>query len=413
MIIIKHAADSLRRNNVVFSRIVDRWQMTFDSTNPDLRQRGNLLQSIHIPDDRGGDQVQLEQQFVYDPFYNQPCLRMDARAYAANFTPQNGGVVSPIRYATQYIFDYQEGPDNDIHKQRLADKFGLTLQQVKDIIDFNESQIEQALGLAAGSVTILGQGDLNGDGRTDQINGNHVLLIQPNVTLISGSHQAIEEGDTTQEIKTAFAYDDNGLLLYTMDPVGNVSDYQYFPATDPNGDGNTNDVTELRSGNGYLQSSIEDNRELPAVTQRLATADSIPFASLTTQYQRDPVGNLTEFTDPRGNTWTNIYNELNQIIRVIEPAPYSYNTDTIYDANNNIVQTIKENKIPDLIDFKPQFDINNNVILANGTPNTFVQNYDYDILNKLLTSDIDATDSIPNRLVTIYQYDAVISHFTP
>ena len=68
----------------------DQWQMIFDSNNPDPRQRGNLLQAVHLPDDRGGDQAQIVWKYIYDPFYNQPCLVIDPRA----FDPLDIGVVS-------------------------------------------------------------------------------------------------------------------------------------------------------------------------------------------------------------------------------------------------------------------------------------------------------------------------------
>ena len=316
----------------------DQWNMTFDSSNPDPRQRGNLLRAVHVPGSRGGDQAQIESAYVYDPFYNQPCLVVDPRAFDPAFTPPNGGTASPQRYASFYIFDYQEGPNDITHKARLADKFGLSLAEINDIISYNENQVELLLGLASGTYSLLGHGDVNGDGRTDQIDGNHVMLIEPDVNLEPDSNQALGTGSASQVIENVMAWDDHGLKLYDIDPVGNVTDYLYFPATDPNGDGETSEVTDPRSGNGYLSTLIQDGRELSGVIPRQATAEGIPFANLQTAYDRDPAGNIIAMTDPRGNTWTYTVNELNQVIRTVEPDPYSYFTDTIYDANNNVVE---------------------------------------------------------------------------
>ena len=37
---------------------------------------------------------------------------------------------------------------------------------------------------------VMGLGDMNGDGRTDQINGNVVRIVHPTVNLLPGSVQA-------------------------------------------------------------------------------------------------------------------------------------------------------------------------------------------------------------------------------
>ena len=382
----------------------DQWQNTFDTANPDPRQRANLLREVHVPDSRGGDQAQIEWQYVYDPFYNQRCLIVDPRAFDPAFVPPNGGVVTRERYATVYVFDYQEGPNDNTHKQRLADRFGLTLAEVNAIIAYNENQVEQLMGWASGTYSLLGHGDVNGDGRTDQIGGNHVMLIKPDVTLETGSNQAAATGSTTQVIQEVMAWDDHGLKRYDIDPVGNVTDYVYFSASDPNGDGDASEVTDPRTGNGYLNTIIRDGREVSGFT-RLATADGIAFADLQTSYGRDAVGNMTSMTDPRGNTWSYVVNELNQVIRTTEPAPYSYSKDAIYDANDNIIERRVENTAPVLTDHKPQLDMDGNVALAAATPSVFQHTYTYDILDNLITEDVDAAGSTPNRLLTQYGYD--------
>ena len=388
-------------NNNVDNPEGDQWVMTYDSVNLDPRQRGNLLAAVHTPGPRGGDQTQIEWKYAYDPFYNQKCLIIDPRAFDSGFIPPVGGTVTPERYATRYFFDYQEGPDDNVHKQRLADKFGLTLAEVDAIIDHNETQIEQLMGWAAGSFSLLGHGDLNGDGRTDQIDGNHVKLIQPTVTLETGSNQAEATGSTAQAVIEAMAWDDHGLKQYDIDPVGNITDYFYFLASNPNGDGDGSEVSDPRGGNGYLSEVRQDDRELSVIPRE----PGLPFASLQTFYARDTVGNVTSMTDPRGNTWTYVVNELNQVIRTTEPAPYSYSTETIYDANNNVVERRIDNLITDPLDYKPQLDASDNIVMTAGAPSQFIHRYTYDILNNLIEEDLDATGSTPDRLLTQYGYD--------
>ena len=128
--------------------------------------------------------------------------------------------------------------------------------------------------------------------------------------------------------------------------------------------------------------------------------------SLTTTYTYDAVGNALTETDPRGNTRTYVYNQLDQLVRTIEPIPYGWFNDTLYDANNNVVETRRQNLVPALTtNGKPQLDASGNVIMQAGTPATFVNRYEYEILNNLVTEDLDATGSSPDRLVTRYEYD--------
>jgi len=388
----------------------DRDESAYDQDNADRRQQGNALATTRLPDERAADQQNLQWRYVYDPFYNQPCIRIDPRAFDPDFEPPSGGEVTPERYAEVYIFDYQEGPDTAAHKARLAERFGMSLAEVNQIIEANERQVEAALGLPEESFSLLGKGDLNGDGRTDQIAGNHVLHIQPSVRFEPGANQSQVEGRATQKIVTAYAYDDHGLKLYEVDPVGNVTDYVYFSAADPNGDGEASEVTDPRGGHGYLKQIIRDSRQLPGVTPRLATAQGLDFLELTTRYERDPVGNITARTDPRGNTWLTIYNQLDQPVRRIDPAPYEYKTDLIYDANDNIVERRVQNRTPALDDGKPLLDAQGNPAMqagaAAGEPDWFVHRYRYDILDNRVIADIDAAGSDPDRLVTRYAYDA-------
>ena len=100
-----------------------------------------------------------------------------------------------------------------------------------------------------------------------------------------------------------------------------------------------------------------------------------------------------------------IYNQLDQPIRTIAPAPYSFYSDTIYDANNNVVETRIQNLVPILSGGHAQLDANDNVIYEIGSPAQFVNTYTYDILNNLVSEDIDATGATPSRLVTTYGYD--------
>ena len=244
----------------------DRREYILDAANPDVHQRANVLTQTHRPGPRGGDQAEKRWRFAYDPFYNQLALSVDPRGTDPKFIPANGGVVTPGRYALTETFDYQEGDDNNTHKQAIAAKLNLTLAQVNALINTHETQVETALDLPVGSYTMLGRGDINGDSRTDQLNGKIIKMTSPTVTLLPDSEQADLEGDTNQEIETFRAYDDNGLILYSLDAEGNNREYHYFDSSDPNGDGDTSEfedpVNDPVGGQGYLKEILVDDEAL-------------------------------------------------------------------------------------------------------------------------------------------------------
>src|SRR5262249_5334699 len=131
-----------------------------------------------------------------------------------------------------------------------------------------------------------------------------------------------------------------------------------------------------------------------------------PPAQLITQYFYDAVGNAVRIIDPRGNDTLYTYNQLNQVVRAQSEAPFRYMTAPFYDANDNIVQRNIANQVATESDGKPNFTGDGNFTTQSGTPPFFINRYSYDILDKLLKQDLDATGSTPSRLVTQYRYDA-------
>ena len=142
-------------------------QYTFDTTNPDPLQRGNLLQITRLPDsERSGDQARIVTSYSYEPIYGQRRTVTEARGNDAQYrssvvVPDETALKQRERYTTRYFFDYQEGTDY----AGLAGKLGVTVEKVKALLE----QADIPMGL----------GDLNGDGRNDQIAGNIVRIEHP------------------------------------------------------------------------------------------------------------------------------------------------------------------------------------------------------------------------------------------
>ena len=312
----------------------NRVQYVYDSSNPDRFQQGNLLSETQLPDaGRGGDQTAIQTTYTYEPIYNQIHSMTEPRGNDPSYVPQNGGSTSAAHYTTTYTYDYQEGTNYAGLAAVIGG--GITAAQV---------QAE----LTADGIP-MGLGDVNGDGRTDQIAGNLIRMQQPTVTLLPGSNEAAVEGTTQQPIVTLYTYNDFGQLTSKVDPEGNVSQYQYNPVSDPDGNGDVDNPSGNPTTGGYLKETDTDTTSNPG---RDSGTNPAP-ASIRNLYFYDEVGNVTRSVDGRGIATDYVYNQLNQVVETItasavnvyspnvtEPLPltaFQYTTRYFYDFNNNLV----------------------------------------------------------------------------
>jgi hypothetical protein len=70
-------------------------------------------------------------------------------------------------------------------------------------------------------------------------------------------------------------------------------------------------------------------------------------------------------------------------------------TVTFYDANDNIVKTNIQNNVPVESDGKPNFTTGGNFATQSGRPPFFINRYTYEILDRAVKQDLDATGSNP------------------
>lgn len=347
---------------------------TYDDASPDRFRQGNLLEVRRLPDARGASQTELVTTFTYEPLHNQLASETTARGNDAGYVPQNGGAHSAARYTTTYTYDWQEAAAPPAE----ATDWGITTPG-----------------------GLLGLGDVNGDGRTDQALGACIRTAAPTVTLLPGSEQAAVEGDTAQEIVTLRTFDDFGQLIQVEDPRGNVDTYSYFPEEDPDGDGNDLIAGRDAVTGGLRSGSVQDafvgpNRQDPGPP--VAAANSCVL---------DERGNVLVHTDARGKDTTHLYDALDHVIRIEHPKAdpgqaHGYRERFTYDANDNVALTEVEN-------WKP--DAGGTQILV-GTHPWFEDACVYDILDNPVSETKDATrdpdvpaSAEPESLVTEYDYD--------
>jgi YD repeat-containing protein len=319
----------------------------YDTGSSDRSRQGNLLTSIRSADPvfaggrgdgHGGELADEVTTYVYDPVYNQVASMTDPRGNDGTFVPPNGGPASPARYTRTWFFDYQESDPAANGLNAYAARFGLSLSGVS-----------------------FSLGDLNGDGQTLGMAGNPVATDAPPVTLDPGSHQAAIGGGTQQLARSLVQYNAHGQVIATIDPEGNRNDYQYYPETDPDGD-------------GVASAAPPDGRTLDATTggslhDRIM--DSVPGAgrdnntdpaprAVRNDFLYDVRGALTDFIDGRGIRTRAIVNALGQPVEIRRAAatadaagplgdpatgrgetgltPYAYRSRFAYDANDNLVR---------------------------------------------------------------------------
>jgi YD repeat-containing protein len=359
---------------------------TYDTANPDRFQRGNLLQVRRLPGPRGGDQTNRVTTYTYEPLFNQVRTITEPRGNDPSYVPPNGGANTPGRYTTTNTFDYQEAASAPAE----AATWSITIPP-----------------------GLLGLGDVNGDGQTNQAFGNVVRQEAPTVNLLAGSNQALVEGDTAQSIVTRFIYNQFGQLTQTEDARGNIATYTYFPENDPDGDGLDLIAGRDPTTGWYLSQTV---RDAFIGARRL---DPPPAVAITNRFQRDRVGDLTRHTDGRGFATTNTYNALDQVVQEEQPkVDPSQSTGYLrrysYDANNNRVGLDIQNVTTDPTNHLPA--------LVASHP-FFQHRYAYDLLDRLVEDTRDATrdpsigpSSQPELLTTRYRYDAdqnLIRSFSP
>ena len=242
-------------------------EYVFDDKNSDRFQQGNLLTSTRRPDARrGGDQTQIVTSSTYEPIYNQVRMSTDARGFT-----------------TTYTYDYQEGTNFTA----LARELGISENEVR-------ARLEKAN-------IPMGLGDVNKDGRTDQINGNLIRFERPTITLLPAcpsievtaannncSLQARLEGTSRQPIVEFYQYNQFGQILKKIDPEGNVDIYEYHPENDPAGDGK-----DLTAGVGlglfgWLKQVIRDAVSDPVRNSR---TNPVP-AQIRARYFYNPWGDV-------------------------------------------------------------------------------------------------------------------------
>ena len=374
----------------------DRMQFVYDKPGADRYREGNLImvRSLADPhstggrgDGHGGESNDVVQTFTYEPIFNQIATSIEPRGNDPTFIPQNGGANTPGRYTRSWFYDYQEADPALNGINAYAIRFGISM--------------------AGGQFAL---GDLNGDGITAQAAGNAVKIGDPGIHLDPASMQAAIAGGPLQVIETKIEWNGHGQPTAATDAEQNRHTFQYYPETDPDGDGIASPppadgrILDPATG-GFLKIGLIDTAQAPG---RDNASNPGPI-NIQYDMKYDPRGTLATLIDGRGVATRYIHNALGELLEVREAAATAdasgpdgtpptgrgetglaapgFLTRYAYDADGNVVTAERE-------------DRGN----TRGLGQFIASHFTYDILGDLVQMDRPASPT--TMLTTQYRYDA-------
>jgi RHS repeat-associated protein len=145
---------------------------------------------------------------------------------------------------------------------------------------------------------------------------------------------------------TSYAYDDQGNRTNMIGRIPTIVDnYTY------NQFGQLTSHTWPDNGSGSSRLDLFNYYAAPSAQYGYLSNSMVDAAgfALTTTFQPDARGNVMVTIDPRGNPSTNIFNQLDQVVRFVSRPVnlagnlVSYWTDTYYDSDDNVVQVNTQN----------------------------------------------------------------------
>ena len=359
--------------------------------NPNPLVRGNLTETRWVGDTNRmaplSDASINERSitFTYEPWTNAIATVVNERGNFPGFDgiDADSNPDGPERYTKTKIFDYQEMPRQQVVDQ--AASWGITIPP------------EFACDL----------GDVNGDGDTGPMYGQVVQTTEPDTTVLRWNGTQINHSN--QSTVSTIRYNAFGQPVLLTDGEDNVTEYTYYPATDPDGNGQNimaSSQNNAATTGGLLFKTIHDTTLAPG---RNSGTNPLP-ENRTVYLKYNRFGQISHMIDGRGAVTHTIRNELDQVVRTItaqsvgDPvatAPtalqrsqealvsaLAYIEDSFYDHNGNLVQLKTENRDSGTDSQNPTFD----------------EEWTYDILDQVVRHSKEVDEA--TQAVWEYGYDA-------
>ena len=248
--------------------------------------------------------------------------------------------------------------------------------------------------------------------------GNLVKTTDPlnNITLFEYSldDKLIKQIDPEGKA-TVYEYDQDRLLVKTIDPGGNITQMEY------NQEGCSSCSGGSTSPDKVMFPTFDKTYTYDTLGRKLTETDILnDTVSYTTQFGYDLTGNLLKKTDRREKETHYVYDNLNRLNMVVDPADgstgYTYdnrdnlvslidadqNTTTFeYDTNNRLIKEIRPMGEETIYNY----DENGNLISKIDAKNQMTT-YTYDDANRLTHIRYYASSIDPNPVKTVeFTYD--------
>ncbi len=303
--------------------------------------------------------------------------------------PPTGSDPSPALHPTKYTYDIND------HLFTITDP---------------RSKVTTLFHNEIGQTTVVREPDTDTSETVSAYNADGTLQSQ-NVQLTA-----------TTFALTSYTYDDYKRPLTVTDPLLHKTKFWYDKAGAGLSDLSHTDAnpTQVVSPRGTITRTLYDaNLRKDTVTAGYNTIDAA-----TTNYDFDPVGNLTAVTDPKAQKTSYFYDARDRLIHVNDPiatdrnadnytTSYTYdaasnktlerraNDQTItydsYDSMNRLLQmTVHQSPTPDAVSHYTWTKAGKLDTMTDPRSNLY--NYDYDVLNRLITTTYPAGGGTETRL---------------
>jgi RHS repeat-associated protein len=347
---------------------------------PDDFQRKKVIvhEQLPVPDDGSDPLLSIN---VFEPFRGRLRASYPPISFDPNHIPANGGITGadPERYSTKYLFDYQEGDIDGSALDTNAANWGIDVDQA------SLSSVYSQYGISHIPVKLDDQkGELNGDNSTVQRIGRLIKTVGPTAN-IWGDPTSSVPSFVPQVVESKTIYNAYGLPMTRIDERGNATNYFYFSAIDPDGDGvpvaGSGDSNTGQFGGGFKE------REVSAAGVVFESAYDSMCRQVGTTYYR---GTTAIFTSKVFNAHGNLIQETNDVGEVEQ---------YIYDSTGNLVHQRIENRLPET----DSGGSLTGAIVAAASGGFIDQYYEYDIQGNLVQEDIQV--DAQTRSITKHRYD--------
>jgi YD repeat-containing protein len=382
-------------------------QFTFDSSNPDRLQQGNLLQVLRLPGPHGGDQASITTSKTYETNFNFVATSTDGRGNITRYTYDTHGncahitdripsIVQDFSYNASGQLTSRQLPDNGSGWRRLDTNIYYTIGPetgyLSDrIIDFGSFNIDNHFDPdAVGNVTNL----------VDGIGNNTIYFVNSLNQVVRKLSRAVSTMSGLVRYETDTFYDANNNV--TNIAVENIDDTGVV-------------VTSLPTIN---TSAAYDMLDDPV--RRTQTVDATHTITTTNDYDADQnlilaaSGQAVNGQQPN-NVIQTLYDERDLVYRqIFAPNDPGHSTTQInYDGNRNVVATyqgIEDVNARITIYSYDGFDRPTSILDAMGNVTTTHYDANGNVTNKTILGelvDVPGSAGNTNLASTTFTYDAL------